>query len=36
MIRYADITLERRLIRFLLDILKSSLIGFDNSAWQFD
>jgi len=27
---------ERRLVRFLLDILKSSLVGLDNSAWKFD
>jgi len=25
---------ERLLVRFLLDILKSSLDGLDNSAWQ--
>ena len=23
-------------VRFLLDILKSSLVGLDNSAWEFD
>jgi len=27
---------ERRLVRFLLDILKSSPVGSDNSAWEFD
>jgi len=27
---------ERLLVRFLLDILKSSLVGLDNSAWEFD
>jgi len=27
---------ERRLVRFLLDILKSSLVGLDNCAWEFD
>jgi len=27
---------ERLLVRFLLDILKSSLVGVDNSAWEFD
>jgi len=27
---------ERHLIRFLLDILTSSLVGLDNSAWKFD
>jgi len=27
---------ERRLVRFLLDILKSSLVGLDNSAREFD
>jgi len=27
---------ERRPVRFLLDILKSSLVGLDNSAWEFD
>jgi len=27
---------ERLLIRFVLDILKSSLVGLDNSAWEFD
>jgi len=25
---------ERLLVRFLLDILKSSLVGLDNSAWE--
>jgi len=24
------------LVRFLLDILKSYLVGLDNSAWEFD
>ena len=27
---------ERRLARFLLDFLKSSLVGLDNSVWEFD
>jgi len=27
---------ERLLVRFLLDILKSSLVGLDNSAWEID
>jgi len=27
---------ERLLVCFLLDILKSSLVGLDNSAWEFD
>jgi len=27
---------ERRLVRFLLDILKSLLVSLDNSAWEFD
>jgi len=27
---------ERLLVRFLLDIFKSSLVGFDNFAWEFD
>jgi len=27
---------ERRLVRFLLDILKSPLVSLDNSAWEFD
>jgi len=27
---------ERRLVRFLLDIFTSSLVGLDNSAWKFD
>ena len=27
---------ERRLVRVHLDILKSSLIDLDNSAWEFD
>jgi len=27
---------ERRLVRFLLDIFKSSLVGLDNSAWEFN
>jgi len=45
MIRYAGITLQARLLYgyvfrkisgFLFDILKSSLIGLDNSAWKFD
>jgi len=47
-IRYAEITLQARLVgymcmyseiflvRFLLDILKSYLVGLDNSAWEFD
>jgi len=26
---------ERLLVRFLLDISKSSLVGLDNSAWEF-
>jgi len=30
------IYLERVLVHFLLDTLKSSLVGFDNSAWEFD
>ena len=44
--KYADITLYARLVhgyvfrktsgRFLLDILKSSLVGLDNYAWKFD
>jgi len=31
-----DMYSERSLVRFLLDILKSSLVGLDNSAWEFD
>jgi len=27
---------ERLLVRFLLDILKSFLVGLDNSAWEID
>jgi len=27
---------EKLLVRFLLDTLKSSLVGLDNSAWEFD
>jgi len=27
---------ERPLVRFLLDILKSSLVCLDHSAWEFD
>jgi len=27
---------ERLLVRFLLEILKSSLVSLDNSAWEFD
>jgi len=27
---------ERLLVRFLLDVLKPSLVGLDNSAWDFD
>jgi len=27
---------ERLLVRFFLDFLKSSLVGLDNSAWDFD
>ena len=27
---------ERRLVRFLLDILKSSQVGLDKSAWELD
>ena len=33
---YLGMYSERLLVRFLLDILKSSLVGFDNSAWEFD
>ena len=33
--RYMGMYSERLLVRFLLDILKSSLVGLDNSAWEF-
>jgi len=33
---YMGMYSERRLVRFYFDILKSSLVGLDNSAWEFD
>ena len=33
---YMDVYSKRLLVRFLLDILKFSLVGLDNSAWEFD
>jgi len=27
---------ERLLVRFILDILKSSLVGLDDSGWEID
>jgi len=33
---YMSMYSERLLVRFLLDILKFSLVGLDNSAWEFD
>jgi len=33
---YMGMYSERLLVRFLLDILKSSLLGLDNFAWEFD
>jgi len=33
---YVGMYSERLLVRFLLDILKSSLVDLDNSAWEFD
>jgi len=33
---YMGMYWERRLVRFPLDILKSSLVGLDSSAWRFD
>jgi len=33
---YTGMYSERLLVRFLLDILKYSLVGLDNSAWEID
>jgi len=33
---YTGMYSERVLVRFILDILKFSLVGLDNSAWEFD
>jgi len=33
---YMGMYSERLLVRFILDTLKSSLVGLDNSAWEFD
>ena len=33
---YMGMYSERLLVRFLLDMVKFSLVGLDNSAWEFD